>query len=500
MSTKEEQETLRLLVQHVTRSFYDPKFVVIMDQLSRQPVLKDDELAGRMGLQAKELNKLMAVLTNDRLVCVYRQNELKEGAQRSVGKQYYYIDYQHFCNVVKWRVAEMRRIIDSGLRNELDNKGYICPQCKKSFTPLEVDKLMDFKRGMLICDVCGEELTDNEDAESVRGSQDRMQRFNRQMAFIREGLRRTEEMVLPAFDVAAWVKANLTDAEKARAAELGPNGLKIAGSGPKTEDQGVGIVMSLDKDEETRKQERDAQAAAKRQQNLMPSWHLKSTISGDLTALGIAETSRAGGAADGQGGEAGPSNDDILRGLGTARVGHKRETEVTVIESDVKVVVNHETDYYDQYYASLAASSAPSTQDTPNGLAFNDGRSDFGDEEEDVKPSVEYLDSLNEYRKRSRSNMEEDGVEVVKKVARTEERELHGVYKVGDANGIVMPAEDAFMLERTESGTVSMGEAGDDPVVHVNGDPMRFSEVTEEHQDMMTPEEYQAYYEVMQSR
>ena len=47
----------------------------------------------------------------------HRQNELKEGAQRSVGRQYYYIDFQSFCNVVKWRVAEMRRRIDTNLRN-----------------------------------------------------------------------------------------------------------------------------------------------------------------------------------------------------------------------------------------------------------------------------------------------------------------------------------------------------------------------------------------------
>ena len=33
--------------------------------------LKDDDLAGRMGLQLKELNKLMAVLEGDRLVQVY---------------------------------------------------------------------------------------------------------------------------------------------------------------------------------------------------------------------------------------------------------------------------------------------------------------------------------------------------------------------------------------------------------------------------------------------
>ena len=57
---------------------------------------------------------------------------------------------------------------------------------------------MDFERGAFICDVCHAELIDNDDAESVRGSQDRMQRFNYQMRFIREGLRKSEEMVLPA--------------------------------------------------------------------------------------------------------------------------------------------------------------------------------------------------------------------------------------------------------------------------------------------------------------
>ena len=68
--------------------------------------LKDDDLAGRMGLQLKELNKITVVLENDKLLRVYvlmfvvifsrahaghshRQNELKEGAQRSVGRQYF---------------------------------------------------------------------------------------------------------------------------------------------------------------------------------------------------------------------------------------------------------------------------------------------------------------------------------------------------------------------------------------------------------------------------
>ena len=35
---KDQQEALRLLVQHVSRAFYEPKFTVVMDQLVRHPV------------------------------------------------------------------------------------------------------------------------------------------------------------------------------------------------------------------------------------------------------------------------------------------------------------------------------------------------------------------------------------------------------------------------------------------------------------------------------
>ncbi|KAF4583422.1 TFIIE alpha subunit family protein [Pleurotus pulmonarius] len=484
MATKEEQETLRLLVQHVSRSFYEAKYTIILDQLARHPVLKDDDLAGRMGLQAKELNKLMAVLSNDRLVKIYRQNELKEGAQRSVGKQYYYIDYENFCNVVKWRVAKMFSIIDSTLRNELEHKGYICTQCKHSYSPLDVDKLMDRIRGEFVCEICHGEVVDNENAASVIGSKDRMQRFNNQMRFIRDGLQKSEGMVLPAFDVAAWVKSNTiaTDNQKNPNAEPG---LKIAGSDPnQKKDDGVGVMISMDKDEHTKKMERDAEAAAKRQQNALPSWHLKSTISGDLTALGVKEHAREQAAGTG-------SNDDILRGLGV--IGGSKLEQTAIVVEDVKPVINHESDYYDQYYASLAASASASAQATPS--ATSAPWSDFGDagndEEEDVKPSVEYLDSLNDYRKRSRSR-EDEGAATKSKLAKTD----FGVdlpyvnQHLNNGNGISSDMPSAM----------NGGAQGDDPLVYVNGKPIPYSRVTEEDHDLMTPDEYTAFFEVMQAR
>ncbi|KAF9443924.1 hypothetical protein P691DRAFT_778580 [Macrolepiota fuliginosa MF-IS2] len=86
MATKEDQETLRLLVQYVSRAFYEPKFTIIMDQLARHPVLKDDDLAGRMGLQPKELNKVIAVLNNDCLVKVQVSGRFTPNLEDSVLK------------------------------------------------------------------------------------------------------------------------------------------------------------------------------------------------------------------------------------------------------------------------------------------------------------------------------------------------------------------------------------------------------------------------------
>ncbi|RPD63162.1 hypothetical protein L226DRAFT_528029 [Lentinus tigrinus ALCF2SS1-7] len=471
--SKDEQETLRLLVQHVSRAFYEPKFTVVMDQLIRHPILKDDDLAGRMGLQLKELNKIMATLETHKLVRSYRQNELKEGAQRSVGRQYFYIDYQLFCNVVKWRMAEMRRIIDQGLRSDLESKGYMCPQCRKTFQALEADRLMNFATGTFNCDVCGAELQDNENAENVLGSQDRMQRFNRQMRFILEGLRRTEGMVLPAFDVTVWVRHHL-EAERQKAAAR-EGGLKIAGaSGEGRQGDAIGVVMSVDKDEETARAERDKEAAQKRQQNALPKWHLTSTISGDLTALGIKENARAQADAAAEANRLPSSNDAILKGLSVASM-----SPPVANGEDAKpgVAENSEADYYDQYYASLAASSQP----TPS-------LGEFAAEEEDVKPDVDYLDSLNEYRKRSRSRDDVGTGGSTPKMARTEE---HMVIQ-----------EDAAVPEAEVHANGVNGDASaeDDPVVYVNGKPVPFSQITEEHQEAMTPEEYTAYFEVLTAR
>ena len=95
----------------------------------------------------------------------------------------------------------MRRTIDTRLRNGLDNKGYLCPRCKKSYSTLEVAHLLDLTRNVFVCDVpgCGTELIDNEDAEDVRQSKDTLTRFNEQLGIVQQALRSVEGVALPPY-------------------------------------------------------------------------------------------------------------------------------------------------------------------------------------------------------------------------------------------------------------------------------------------------------------
>ena len=157
---------------------------------------------------------------------------------------------------------------------------------------------------------------------------------------------------------------------------------------------------------------------------------------------------------------------------------------------------------YDQYYARLAVTSVPSSQDTPGLISIG---SDFGDDDEDdIKPSIQYLDSLNDYRKRSRSHDDVDGGSATPKMAK-----LNSHVEIASV-AVVMPGSGSGILGVGENGIVMAADVfGTSSIVRstlrvrfscpfsVNGESVPLSQVTEEHQELMTPEEYTAYYEVL---
>lgn len=145
-------------------------------------------------------------LLRDRLIGKETRSEMRDAGgapaafQRMVQRHYFYLDRKVFLDVTKWRMMKMRAQIDSVLRNELDNKGYMCPRCGKSYSTLDVAALLDPVTMMsFLCDVpgCGSELVDNEDAVDVQRSKDRLRRFNEQCGPILDRLRRIDAVVLP---------------------------------------------------------------------------------------------------------------------------------------------------------------------------------------------------------------------------------------------------------------------------------------------------------------
>jgi transcription initiation factor TFIIE subunit alpha len=143
-----------------------------------------------------------------------------------------------------------------------------------------------------------------------------------------------------SFEISQYITKHFAlDAAAQKGAGEPGHGLKVAGStGERQQEDGIGIVLTTDKDEETVRNERLKEAETKKAQNIMPLWHLRSTITNDLTALGIKEKAQNAAAPDQQ--AAGPSSlnlDESLIGLG--KVGRAKDQVAAaedVEDEDVK--------------------------------------------------------------------------------------------------------------------------------------------------------------------
>jgi hypothetical protein len=78
----------------------------------------------------------------------------------------------------------------------------LLPLTELTPSPLKTYCWIDRKKsieGVFLCDVCGFDLADTEDADGAKGEEDKMTSFNLQTAWIQEGLRKTGEIIVPAY-------------------------------------------------------------------------------------------------------------------------------------------------------------------------------------------------------------------------------------------------------------------------------------------------------------
>ncbi|KAI9274580.1 hypothetical protein BDA99DRAFT_431771 [Phascolomyces articulosus] len=204
--------------------------------------------------------------------------EARKQDQRPVPKTYYYLDYKEFVDVVKWKMYKMQTNVRDNLRTESENKGYICPNCNRQYLPLEAVSLMDMSDGLFHCDVCASVLEENDNAESVQGSQKELTRLREQSQPIISLLKQTDSLTIPANYIfkptgtAARNHGARDDHELAIARDTG------AGQGE--------IIVDLQMDNEAARRAKLEEAEEKRQQNALPVWHQRSTVQDSLAGTG----------------------------------------------------------------------------------------------------------------------------------------------------------------------------------------------------------------------
>jgi transcription initiation factor TFIIE subunit alpha len=203
---------------------------------------------------------------------------------------YWYLDYREFSDVVKYRIAMMRKGIDEKMKSEVGKRGYLCPLCHKVYDPLDLAHLFDSRASAFLCEVDSTELIEDDPAMhgDESAGQDRMQRFNVATAPIRDALKSIEgARNIPTLNIVAWIAQNV----KTEAAPAEAEGAEV---------RRVDVVFGVDgapKEED------------KKAHEALPVWYTQSTITGEMTAEGNKEAVAQAKAAAAASAAAGPSDD-----------------------------------------------------------------------------------------------------------------------------------------------------------------------------------------------
>ncbi|CAG8494604.1 9055_t:CDS:10 [Ambispora gerdemannii] len=312
------------LVKRVSRAFFENPYIVIMDELTKHELINDEELSKSIGLTIKEIHKLCGTLKEAKMLNTHTKMEPKKADQRPVPKMYYYIDWHQFVMVTKWKIYQIRQKVQEKMQSEQNNKGYLCSNCGKTFAALDIKFLIQDNM-TLACDVCRSEIQHNDNADNLKGSEKLHGRFMEQSKPIIDLLKDIDTMKIPSSNPMKLGPTPLT-----KGASQSPQDKELAYA----QDSGLltDIVVVFQENSEASKKSKEAEIEKKRQQNELPAWHRRSTVSNDTI---IEET---------------PRKEKV----------ENNEIEVESLAEKSSERESYYTSYYEQYQQGTA-SSTPST-------------------------------------------------------------------------------------------------------------------------------------------
>jgi transcription initiation factor TFIIE subunit alpha len=225
----------------------------------------------------------------------YARSETREGAQKPITKEYYYIDYRRAVDSIKYRIHAIDESVKASNKPTAEKKDLICPRCKAQWGLMEVLDNPDPQGRGFMCPKCDGILKNKETKEEDQPeNDDELARFNKQFGPFLSLLQQVDETVIPA----VTGESALADARPLPRDELRnpaarstpvnepvvrPTAVRGITTGPEKIEINLMTNSETSAADYAAEQERRAKVAA---QNQLPEWHIKSTISGEATGKG----------------------------------------------------------------------------------------------------------------------------------------------------------------------------------------------------------------------
>lgn len=300
-----------LLLRTISRAFYTSEHALVIDALATHSTLQDSDLAHILGMQVKPLRKVCGRLKEDGLVSVQVRAERKTdgtqtfyggsqgqpGKERMTNREWYYINFHRAIDSIKYHMYKLNKHVEKQGAPTAEKKDYTCPRCKSEWTELEVIENMDFDIGKFLCKRCQFPLEPVEEEERANENES-MKRLNSQLEKILALMQQIDATTVPENDfqtaLSKYVPVNRTDRDpgqqRTEIVDLPGKGMASSkGLDIKPEK----IAVQVQDDETVKRESEAAEAQARREkearQNALPDWIAKSTVSGDITAVGAKE-------------------------------------------------------------------------------------------------------------------------------------------------------------------------------------------------------------------
>lgn len=315
-------------------------------------------------------------VSTDKLICSHSRSENRDGQQRPINKDYYYVDFHATIDAIKYRIFRLDQKVKDMYKPSEEKKDFHCPRCKAQWTELEVlDKVgpMGFE-----CHRCGGVLEREEPDAGDSTGHAKQSKLMSQLDGLLKMLQQVDSEDIPTndFDTAFSLAIPV---DRDRRTNPGQQGVPVNPPKPPAAVKGMAQIVAAQLDvsvttgserttaEQATESQRKATIAA---QNVLPVWHTTSTVTGETTVVGKkdGEQQANGGALlKEEEDESKISNEDEQMEAYYAEMERERQKEVREQEGEAASEDEEEGDFEDVLGASPNDTPSSSLSGTPKG-------------------------------------------------------------------------------------------------------------------------------------